>query len=112
MAYCKECGAEIGESKFCPECGAAQEAAAPVKAEPEKKKGPSTSGLLFLAIVAVCLIAAIIALSSNGDSGPAPTRRPTTVRLEYKITGTARSVDLTYNNDQGNTEQLDNIKVP
>ena len=23
MAYCKECGAEIGEVRLCPECGAA-----------------------------------------------------------------------------------------
>jgi fatty acid desaturase len=40
MAYCRECGAQIGEAKFCPECGAAQALQAQqVTSEPQASQG-------------------------------------------------------------------------
>lgn len=109
MTHCRECGADIGEAKFCPECGAAQ-----AERPPEKQKKREISPLWLLALVAACLVVGFALIGDSGSSGTwtPPTSRPATVRLEYKITGTAKQVDLTYNNAQGNTEQLDNARVP
>ena len=67
MAFCRECGAEIGEAKFCSECGAGQVTpmqqvpAAPPQAA-EKKKQP------ILGLVGILLMAAGLCVASTSDS--------------------------------------------
>ena len=49
-------------------------------------------------------------ISSASASAPTPT--PTFTSVVYEIRGTADTVDITFNNDTGGTEQQSNIRVP
>ena len=50
--YCKECGAEIGDAKFCPECGTSinstKKTEGSEKKETKKLKGWESAALLIL----------------------------------------------------------------
>jgi hypothetical protein len=48
------------------------------------------------------------------SSAPAlfPTPTPTSTSVVYRISGTAKTVDITFNNDTGGTEQYSDIKLP
>lgn len=76
---CPRCGKEIGESKFCPECGA-NLSANPGYQQPPKKKHTVAYiiiGLVVIALVAIVVVAAINANQPKElDSQPVGTNTP------------------------------------
>jgi len=65
MAFCKNCGVEIGEAKFCPSCGAAQEVTSvPV----QDTFGESASSAPIAPPVSAPVFSPPPSYSSNGDT--------------------------------------------
>ena len=50
MAFCKACGADLGEAAFCPKCGASQSAATVLAAPSSDGLAENVAGLLCYAV--------------------------------------------------------------
>jgi len=70
MAFCKNCGVEIGEAKFCPSCGAAQEVtSAPVQDTfGESVSSEPIAPPVYSEPVSTPVYASPPSYSSNGDT--------------------------------------------
>jgi hypothetical protein len=98
---------------------APEEAALYRNENPKKKKSGGLGCLLIIAII-VIIIWAISALGSTTGGGsssggvitPSPTAAKREARVRYAITGTAKTVSITMENAQGNTEQFGEVSVP
>lgn len=55
---CANCGAEVGDAKFCPECGAALKEGmkAPSKDKQKKKKGFGCATVIFVAVIGLFVL--------------------------------------------------------
>jgi hypothetical protein len=124
MPYCWNCGAEISEGlNFCGHCGArvANIESPPVEGIPIAKQ-PERHGFSWGVVIVVLLVlaavAGILAVVLRGSSSiesaswSYSTSRPSTYTVIYRVSGTAKTVDLTYENDSGNTEQRSNVELP
>jgi hypothetical protein len=94
LVECPECQNEISElAPTCPRCGAV------------RKRGRGCLGwigllALVLLVVFILFIAiGVYAVRHTASSALKP------VSVIYKVNGTARSASLTYNNEQGGTQQ-------
>lgn len=93
MQKCKECGNEVSsQAAACPTCGA------PVK----KKTRTVAWGCLTLVVLLVGLVI-IVSLT--------PTTQPADYFVTYLVEGTASQAALTYQNEQGGTQQ-EKVDVP
>ena len=125
MAFCRECGVDVGSAKFCPVCGARQGGEV-AKKPAEKSVHGNIIGFVALLILAVLIFLAF-GLSPDTSTTTAPsatftpraTSRPASSGvpagshyITYRVEGTAHTVDLTYNNASGNTEQKDDVRLP
>lgn len=119
MAYCRECGTEIGDAKYCPGCGAAQGGvqvqvppppplAPATRKKVKKKKGAGWScgvilGLVLLLVVLIAIGGAFSGSSRGGSSPsasanptftprgrPAATSKPVVVNPPVKLSGRGR----------------------
>lgn len=102
--FCPHCGAGIvGEMKSCTSCG--KFVAAELSAPPAKKS-PTWAYVLIT----------LLFLWAGWSFLVAPAMRQVEAQKEhgviYRIGGTARSVDLTYTNAGGGTEQQNDKSVP
>jgi len=109
--YCAEIiKAEAVVCRFCGRDLVAQRSsnvsAPAVNTEPQKKK---RSGIVWLLVVIGLLLCWL--LSQGGGDTPSSTSSGTTYKVIYKITGTASRASLTYNNEQGGTEQTE-VAIP
>lgn len=104
---CPHCGTWV-DSKFthCSKCGNELKA--------KKKSGGGGKLLLLLIAIVACLwiFSTIGGGGSSSPSVPRATSAPRNALVVYEITGTARRVDLTIENEGGNTEQFDDAAVP
>lgn len=103
---CPHCGTWV-QSGFthCSKCG-------------QKMKEDKRGNWLVIAIgVIAALWLCNTLLGSSGGSSPSTFSPPDDeqsrfVNVEYRVDGTANSVDLTIENSSGNTEQRDNVALP
>jgi hypothetical protein len=95
---CRFCGRDLVELK--------PSSAPAVSTEPQKKK---RSWIVWLLIVIGLLLCWLLSQGS-GDT-PSSFSSGTTYEVIYKVTGTASRASLTYNNEQGGTEQTE-IAIP
>lgn len=118
---CPYCAETIkAEAVVCRYCGrdlVEKPKAAPKTTEKEAKKGTNWGCVIVFIIVAV--FAVIWVLSQLGSSPSSrtrapvviPTRASSTYMVTYKVGGSTTRASVTYENDQGGTEQAD-IPVP
>lgn len=109
--FCPHCGAGvIGATKFCTSCGKSVVGEAPAipasGALPTKKKSPTW------AYVLITLVALWLAWSQVVAPAMRQVEATKVYMISYRIGGTARTVDLTYNNAGGDTEQQNDKSVP
>ena len=74
MAFCRECGQEIGEAKFCPECGAGQAAPVqqkppPYQAPPPVEKPSQGAKKPILGFIGMLVMAGGLCVAMVGDTG-------------------------------------------
>lgn len=62
--------------------------------------------------ILILVIIAGVGLAFFFLSGPRTPSHPSTFAVEYRITGTAPSVDVTYQNASGGTEQRHSVRLP
>lgn len=108
--FCPHCGADQQQTQtaFCTACGKRkipeQPAAAPALAAP-KRRSPIGYIIITLIFIAGCywlLIAPALRINQQAK----------TYDVAYRITGSARSVDLTYQNASASSEQARAKPVP
>ena len=137
MAYCRDCGAEIGGARVCPECKVDQWTppvlAPPVAAEyslPAQdtleragarmgdKETNRRTVIEYLVVIALVVCAGFVAAG-----GPKELFGPIfndflglfgadTHKVIYRVEGTAGAVSLTYGNASGGTEQRESVGLP
>jgi hypothetical protein len=73
-----------------------------------KKKGGIITAVVVIALVGSCAFM----MSRPGTPSKSTSSSPSLTRVEYEITGSARSVDVTLNNATGGTEQYSDVPVP
>lgn len=56
----------------------------------------------------VCAIASLLVLASVACDNPLDS----SIRVKYEVTGTANTVDVTYENEDGGTSQESDVSVP
>lgn len=71
--YCKNCGKDIGDAKFCPECGQPADGAPKYTVTtgpelPNQKKPKKKKGKVVLIIIAVIVVLSVIGSLSSPDS--------------------------------------------
>lgn len=94
---CRFCGRDLAVSKpSSPQLTATQQ---PV----QQKKGANLAVILLVVILGIC--GAIWLLAQLGSTPSSTPGYSTTYRVTYKVTGTASRASLTYENEQGGTEQ-------
>jgi hypothetical protein len=112
---CRFCYSTIdARATVCPNCRRDLEPASAASETVSKKESKSKLGVLLILILAAC--GALYLFGSLGRNGtsPTPIRRtiaPTSYVVQYRVTGSGL-VDLTYENESGNTEQLSAAAVP
>lgn len=101
---CRFCGRDLVEQK-------PSSAAAPGGTAVSQKK--KRSGCVWLLVVIALLVLwLLIRGGSTPSSSPSSSySTPTTYKVVYKVTGTATRASLTYNNQQGGTEQKE-VNIP
>lgn len=116
---CQFCYSDIdARATVCPHCRG--KVAEPVVRD-VKKSNQNFWIILALLVTASC--AWLVFFSGNDpspssefdlpdSSGPEPTSRPTNLMVIYTVTGSASSVDLTIENESGNTEQHSEVDLP
>lgn len=93
LVKCKECGHQVSDSaKNCPGCGA---------------KVPAKAGCGT--VISIAFIAYIIYSVSTGTSSLS--KEPRTYTVTYYVEGSTSSASLTYENEQGGTQQ-EIVRVP
>lgn len=104
MQQCKECGNEVSsKAAACPQCGA------PVK----KKTSPVAWGCLTLILlfVGLAIIGSLTSNNTSSRSSSSTDTRPVDYSVTYLVGGTASEAALTYQNEQGGTQQ-EKVRVP
>lgn len=105
-------------TKECPHCGTwVQEGFTHCSKCGQKMKEDKRRNWLVIAIGVIATLWLCNALlgSSGGSSTPSSPRAtdlPRNALVIYEVTGTARIVGLTIENETGNTEQLDDVRLP
>lgn len=126
---CPQCNTPLPTgSRFCPGCG--QQFSEPVPAQnaytapAQSKPVKSFSWIRVLVVLPVVLILMVffayisnptsnhVTDSSSGSNNPVMSAISTSHTVTYKIKGSASSVDVTYNNAQGGSQQIGNASVP
>lgn len=129
MAYCRNCGNNIGGGQQCLRCGHHEDRipVAPEAARPRIETGPKVA-LGCLGLVALLFLLGSIG-GRSGDSGTSPAAAPrqsvaprvyvppaSAAPLAYEVTytvgGSTSSASITYQNATGSTEQDDAVTVP
>ena len=73
---CPNCGTEVGDAKFCTECGTPMKNGVKrysVQEQPEKENPKKRKGLGCFTVIIIVLILWIIVVASGGDSEPVST---------------------------------------
>lgn len=87
MAFCKSCGTEIGEAKFCPACGSSQDVT-PVNPVQETVSAPVYTESTYTETVSAPVFAPASSYSSTGDtSGTSSTEIPPVYSAPVYSTG-------------------------
>lgn len=102
---CRFCGRDLTSPKPSPQPPTATTPPA------QQKKGSNLAAILLVAILGVCGVFWLLAqLGSTSSSSPSYSA-PTKYQVSYKVTGTASRASLTYENEQGGTEQTE-VRIP
>jgi len=106
LATCRECGKEVStEAKTCPHCGVTNPVPSTSKASPVALIG---CAVLIVGVVGYCSYLGE-EIRTNGPGVPSSAARG--YAIEYSVSGLTTEASVTYENEQGGTQQ-EKVVVP